>query len=53
MQLLTNDKFGSYTLAELAMQERYFISVLKEHEQTPATRCFLEWMDTKNAPLNY
>ena len=30
---------------ELAMRERYFISELKEHEHTPATRCFLEWMD--------
>ena len=29
---------------ELAMQERYFISELKEHEHTPATRCFLDWI---------
>lgn len=30
---------------ELLMQERYFMSELKEHEQTPATRCFLDWVN--------
>ena len=34
---------------ELAMQERYFISKANEHEQTPATRCFLEWVDEQFA----
>ena len=32
---------------KLPLQERYFISELKDHEQTPATRCFLEWVDNQ------
>lgn len=30
---------------EVSMQERYFISELKKHEQTPATHYFLDWVN--------
>ncbi len=30
---------------EVAMQERYFISDLRKQDQTPATRCLLEWIN--------
>ncbi len=33
---------------EVKMQERYFLNELRDHDQTPATRTFVDWMDEQS-----